>query len=321
MISYMISKFKKFILLISLIAMTLPVLAQQKNIEITLDNTEISLGASIRMDMVFDDAEDMPAPTMPEIKGLKISYLRSTDMISRMDGKIRRGRRHTYLIMPETTGVFTIGPFDFAYKGTEYVSKKIDIRITSGLSRPTELKPEIVSEEEFRAKENAFFIMASDKDRVYVNEPFQIAAALYYKDIQVSDIEYPVLVHKGLSTGEFKAPQASHKQIKGYDYRIITFKNTAFAIRPGDLKLGPAKISCSMYVADASRSTGLAADSSQKKVSLRLESTPRNIIVLPLPQGGKPESFKGAVGDFQLSLDVKPEGYIKTGCMSMNHSR
>jgi len=312
-ISYMISKFKKFILLILLIAITLPVLAQQKDIEITLDNTEISLGASIRMDMVFDDAEDMPEPTMPEIKGLKISYLRSTDMISRLDGKIRRGRRHTYLIMPETTGVFTIGPFDFVYNGTEYVSKKIGIRITSGLSRPTELKPETASEEEFRAKENAFFIMVSDKDRVYVNEPFQIAAALYYKDIQVTDIEYPALDHEGLSIDEFKSPQASRKQIKGYDYRIITFKNTAFAIRPGDLKLGPAKISCSMYAADASRSTGLAAGSSQKKASLRLESTPRNITVLPLPQGGKPESFKGAVGNFQLSLDVKPEGYIKTG--------
>jgi hypothetical protein len=309
----MLKLLKFFALIFLFLFFSLPAFAQQKEIDITLDNTEIFLGSSIRMDMVFYDAEGMPAPKIPEIDGLKISYLRSTDAISRIDGRTTRGRRHTYLIMPERPGTFAIGPLSFMHNDAEYVSKKIGIRIISGLSRPIDHKTETGSEEEFRAKENAFLIIASDKSTVYVNEIFQIAAALYYKDIQITDIEYPSLSHEGFSIGEFRAPQASRKQIKNYDYRVITFRNNVFAIRPGELKLGPAGIACSIHGHDASRPSIFTNGSAQKKIPIGLESTARAITALPLPHADKPKSFRGAVGDFKLNLDVNPEGYIKTG--------
>lgn len=79
----MISCIKNILVLIIVLACTtLPAFAQQKDIEVTLDNTEIPLSSSIRMDMVFDGAEDMPAPAIPDVNGLKISYLRSTDAVS-----------------------------------------------------------------------------------------------------------------------------------------------------------------------------------------------------------------------------------------------
>jgi hypothetical protein len=292
---------------------SLPAFARQKDIDVTLDNTEISLGSSIRMDMVFYDTEDMPVPTIPEVDGLKISYLRSTDVISRINNRTIRGKRHTYLIIPGRPGIFTIGPLSFMHNGVEYSLEKINISTISGLLRAEDHKTETENEEEFRAKENAFLIIASDKDTVYINEIFQIAAVLYYKDIQLSDITYPSLSHEGFSIGEFKSPQASRKQIKSYDYRIVTFTNSAFAIRPGDLTLGPARIACSMYRPDSSRPSSLASTGMQKKIPLGLESTARSVTVLSLPNLNKPESFRGAVGDFQLSLDVQPKGYIKTG--------
>jgi hypothetical protein len=309
----MVKTLQIFSLISLFLFFSLPAFAQQKEIDVTLDNTEISLGSSIRMDMVFYDAEGMPAPTIPGIDGLKISYLRSTDAISRIGSRTMRGKRHTYIIIPERPGTFKIGPLSFMYDDVEYKLKKIDILITSGSSRPADYRAETESEEEFRAKENAFLIIASDKDTIYVNEIFQIAAALYYKDLQITDIEYPSVSHEGFSMGQFKAPQASRKQIKGYDYRIITFTNSAFAIRPGDLKLGPAKISCSVYMPGTAGPSSAKSDGIQKNRPLGLESTARNITVLPLPHTDKPESFRGAVGDFQFSLDVQPKGYIKTG--------
>jgi hypothetical protein len=306
-------KLKLVFILVCLLLISSSALAGQKEIEVTFDKKEISLGSSIRMDMVFFDAVDMPVPEIPQITGLNISYLRSTDAISKVDGSIKRGKRYTYLIIPERPGIFSIGPLSFIHNGIEYVSDKLDIRINSGLSRITEDKTETASEEELKVKENAFLIIASDKDKVYVNEVFQIAAALYYRDVQITDIEYPKLNHEGFSISEFRSPQASRKQIKGYDYRIITFRNSAFAIRPGELYLGPAGISCSTYVQDLSRPSDSLSGNTQRKTTLNLESKARTITVLPFPQEGKPESFRGAVGDFQLSLDVEPSGFIKTG--------
>jgi hypothetical protein len=289
------------------------VIAAERDIELVLDNTEITLSASIRMDLVFYDAGNMPPPDIPAIDGLKISYLRSTDVISRIEGITQRGKRHTYLIMPDRLGSFKIGPFSFLYNNNLYKSKQVNISVISGLSKSTDPRDESVKEEEFRAKENIFLITAAGKERVYVNEFFPIAVALYYKDIQIVDIDYPVIEHEGFSMGEFAVPQASRKDIKGYDYRIITFRNNMFALRPGDLRLGPAKISCNVQSQESVKTPGLIDKGVQRKSSTQIESTVKNIIVLPLPQQGRPDSFRGAVGDFSLNLDIKPDGYIKAG--------
>jgi hypothetical protein len=289
------------------------VLAIEKSLEIVFDNTEITLSSSIRMDLVFYDSEDIPAPNIPDIQGLNISYLRSTDVISRIDGKTQKGKRHTYLIMPERVGVFEIGPINVSYGNIIYKSKQTEIRVISGLSRPAGYTADVIKEEEFRAKENVFLIATPERERVYVNELFQLTVALYYKDIQLTDIEYPVLEHEGFLMGEFTLPQASRKDVKGYNYRIITFRNNIFALRPGDLKLGPAKVSCNVLTSDSTRPAGMMESGAQRKSSLQPESSVRNITVLPLPQRERPGSFKGAVGDFDLSFDAKPEGYIETG--------
>jgi hypothetical protein len=304
---------KLYIVLFLFLIMNTTVYAMAQKAELVLDNTEITLSGSIRMDIVFSEAEGMPEPEIPDIDGLRISHLRSTDVISRDAGRVLHGKRHTYLIMPEKPGDFEIGPFDFYYNNTAYRTEKVEISVVSGLSKSSDSAVESVKEEEFRVQENAFLIIAATKEEVYVNEQFQIAVALYYRDLQLTDIEYPTLEHEGFSMGEFNPPQASRKNIKNYDYRIVTFRNSIFAVRPGELQLGPARISCSSFIANPRQLTGIADEGSQKKSLFNLESIAKDITVLPLPQDQRPKNFKGAVGDFSLKLDIEPEGYIEVG--------
>jgi len=317
---------------ILILCSSLNVSAEYKNIEIDVDKNKVPLSGSIRLDLTFDGVENMTAMELPDIDGFESSFLRSANIISKSDGALMRSTRHTYLLMPKKTGLFKIGPFKFDYDNKTYISKEIDVQILSGIPRMRE-EDEISAEEKFRSKENIFLVIEINKDKVYVNELFQLEAKLYFKDIQITDIKFPTIEQNGFLLGEFSAPSKSKKSLKGYSYNLVSFRTSIFATKPGDLILGPATISCN-YIPERSgiglkeavsriekySSSGIfgengssSGDSRKKKKPLQIESEAKSISVLPLPDAGKPDNFSGGVGDFDFKLSVSPKGDIKIG--------
>jgi len=282
------------------------------DLEIILDNKEVVLGSSIRMDLVFAEASG-PAPGMPDIKGLKITHLRSTDIITRSEGKTIYGKRYTYLIIPEHPGIFTIGPFDFTHENKSYTFQKTQIQAISSFSDIGNPKQESSKEAAFKAEDNVFLTLNVSADRVFVNEIFQVEALLYFKDAQLADIKYPYLKHEGFFIQEFKAPRKSRQNIKGFMYHTIAFNSSAFAIAAGEQRLGPARISYNMQISDPLASSDLFSKNAKKNIPLSSESTDKAITVIPIPEKGRPEGFKGAVGNFKMDFDIKPRDVVKAG--------
>jgi len=303
----MINKFI-IITLVLICAFCPKALAADKRLELSIDNKEISLSGSIRLDIIFPGLENAPEPKLPEIDGFKANYLRSYNMASKTESGMVRSTRHTYVLMPQETGLFQVGPFEFSAGGDRYISETLIVRVGSGIGLKDKGSGTASKEEEFYAKDNAFLLIATGKNRVYVNETFPVIAGLYYKDIHITDIEYPTVKHGGFSISEFLTPQASRKKIKGYDFRVVAFRSKAFATKPGELKLGPATIMCKMQTGSSSSLSG-----GFKTTSLQLDSTLKNIEVLPLPALRKPDNFSGAIGDFKFDVTVEPKGYVDVG--------
>lgn len=327
------NKFLFFFTLLLILNINIHVLAEDKSLEVNIDKDDIPLSGSIRLDLTFHGVKDMPAPGLPEIDGFKSTYLRSSNIISKSDGRILCSTRHTYVLMPNRSGLFKIGPFEFLHNGNRYISKQTTVRVLSGLPRLKEEEVEISAEERFRAKENAFLLIELDKDEVYVNELFPLYINLYYKDIWLTDIQYPTIQHEGFSLGEFRRPHKSRKSLKGYDYHVISFRNHIFATRPGELKLGPAILMCNLQIPKSKMGYKEAVESIKKYASkdmfrkdvlkeiherykkhpFRLESIAKHITAIALPEAGKPYDFSGAVGNFRFKTQAEPRGYIKIG--------
>jgi len=286
--------------------------AQDKEIELVFDSKNIPISSSIRLDMIFPDTQGMPAPELAEIDGLKITYLRSTNAASRASGILKHATKHTYVITPQQVGAFSIGPFNVHYNGIDYISSKADIRVGSGTLGIRPYKDENVNDEEARARDDIFLLMATDKRTVYTNQVFHIVVGLYYRDINLTDIQYPLLMHEGFSMDEFQAPQKSRKTIKGYNYSIITFRSSLFSLMSGDLKLGPATIAFNSQALSLTNATGLG-EKALRKHSLKLKSTIKEITVLPIPDDARPESFNDAIGNFDFDISIEPKGPVKVG--------
>lgn len=297
---------------VTLFFSTIATSAQDKEIELVLDSKNIPISGSIRLDMIFPDTQGMSAPELAEIDGLKITYLRSTNAASRASGMLKYATKHTYVITPQQVGVFSIGPFSVNYNGVDYISGKADIRVGSRILGVSPHKDENVNDEEARARDDIFLLMATDKKKVYINQVFHIVVGLYYRDISITDIQYPLLAHEGFSMDEFHAPQKSRKTIKGYNYNIITFRSSLFPLLSGDLKLGPATIAFNSQSQSPIDSPGLGEKAS-KKHSLKLKSTIKEIAVLPVPDDARPENFNGAIGNFDFNISIEPKGPVKVG--------
>jgi hypothetical protein len=286
---------------------------EKHDVEIILDSTEVVLGSSARMDLIFDDSAGMPAPEIPDVEGLKIPYLRSTDVISRTGGKASYRKRHTYLIIPERPGIFTIGPFDIVNGDNQHIFKETRISVISSLAGAGDPGQGLEKEERFVPEKNAFLLLTVSKDRLYVNEIFNITAAFCYRDPHIIDIKYPSLEHAGFSIGEFNTPRKSRQEIKGLAYHIITFNNSAFAIVQGDQEFGPARIAFNLKVQHPSSPVEALSDNRYRIIPQTRVSGKKDIMVLPIPEKGRPEGFKGAVGNFQMAIGLEPGSSVKAG--------
>jgi len=305
--------------------------AAQGEIALKIDRDEIPLSGSIRLDLTFYGVKDMPPPQLPAIEGFKPTHLRSSDAVSRIDGGIVHSTRHTYVLMPERSGAFNIGPFDILYDGQRYLSKEVGVTVLGGAAERLPKEPGLTAQERINAREQAFLLIETEKDEVYVNEILHVGMGLYYRDMMLTDIRRPSLEHEGFSIGEFIAPVKSKKTIKGNTYNLVTFRSSVFATRPGDLKLGPAVLNSNrMDISKAPSSKGSAASGAgaakygtsnilrdihqkYKKRPFRIESEAKDITALPLPADARPAGFNGAVGDFRFTLKLDPSGYVKTG--------
>ena len=166
------------------------------------------------------------------------------------------------------------------------------------------------------APASVFLKAEIDKDRVFKGE--QLVASYYlYQRVKVFNIDvnkYPVLggflredLEMPLITRQLLAERVS---VDGVPYdRYLLVRYAAYPLQEGKLKIDPMALKYSYYGAPA----GMDADSDDPFRSFFQQLAPRsgtthsdpiNIDVLPLPDAGRPSSFTGAVGDFEVTAAV-----------------
>jgi len=93
-------------------------------------------------------------------------------------------------------------------------------------------------------------------------------------------------------------------------YDVIELAKAIFPISSGKVTIGPAELRGDIIVHSRSRRNGFFddffGDPFGKRQPFILRSEPINLTIKPLPLKGRPEGFKGAVGDFRFDLTANP---------------
>ena len=306
--------------------------AQEERFEASLEINRVSVGNPLYLYLAFYGSQDVSMPEVPSVEGLRIKYVGPSTKMSVINGKASRSITHTYLVIPLKDGEFKIGPFFAGYRGKTYKADAVSLRVSDLPSRTTQPGPSAVPSPAVRgtqeaapyASDSIFLVMEVDKRQMYINESALVTIKVYVEDRGLKDIEYPSYSHEGFSTEEFAEPERSRETARGVRYNVLIFKQRLFGIKEGDYVLGPAKLRCKMVVRKRSSKRRSLFGSSifdddfftsrfgHDVYPIELESESIPVSILPFPKENRPLDFQGAVGDFDMDVNIRPAS-VKVG--------
>lgn len=292
--------------------------------EASLDAKRIAIGERAQLGLTFYGNQNIKPPELPNMDGLEVRYLGPSSMMTVINGRISTSITHMYSIVPLKVGKFTLGPFKFTYEGDNYTSNELILEVS-------EEKPSSRNDDEaavndditqkLNLSDRIFVVLRASRASAYINELIPVTVKLYVNALNVSDIQLPTFSQEGFSKIEFKEPKQYREEVSGLIYDVLEFKTNIFGTRPGDYRLGPAKIKCNIMVRKRTKRSS-ASDffdddpymdsffqgslSKYERHPVELKSQDIPLIISPLPTEGRPKNFSGAVGDYQFIYNVSP---------------
>lgn len=312
-------KFKIFTLIgLILFSTTNLALAKEIRFEASLDKDKVAIGEAAQLGLSFQGTQSMPAPDIGNIDGLEIRYTGPSTMMTVINGQVSSSVTHMYSVMPLKIGKFQIGPFSFTYKGNNYTSSMVFLEVSEEkvISKSKQAAP--TTTEKLNLEDRLYLTLEVEKMSAYVNELIPVKVKMYVNRLNVSDIQLPTFTQEGFSKVEFREPAQYRQELNGFIYDVLEFRTNIFGTRPGEYKLGPAKIKCNLVVRKRSPSPDDFFENDNpgpfyqdfftryERHPIELKSPDVQIIVLPLPAEGKPADFTGAVGDYQFIYNASP---------------
>jgi len=292
--------------------------------EASLDAKRIAIGERAQLGLTFFGNQNIKPPEIGNIDGLEMRYLGPSTMMTVINGRISTSITHMYSVMPLKTGKFTLGPFNFTYEGDNYTSNILTLEVSEDKPASRDDERAITEDdaaEKLNLSDRIFVVLRAAKTSAYVNELIPVTVKLYVNALNVSDIQLPTFSQEGFSKIEFKEPKQYREEMGGLLYDVLEFKTNIFGTRPGEYRLGPAKIKCNIMVRKKARSSsardffdddpymdsffqGPLAKYERHPAELKSDDMP--LIVSPLPAEGRPNDFSGAIGDYQFIYSASP---------------
>ena len=284
--------------------------------ETTADRTTVGVGERFQVYFTFKgESNEISGFRPPSFEGLRVlsGPNQSTNM-QIINGQVNSSITFSFILTPVSEGEFTIGQAEISYKDTKYRSNPLKINVVKGATSPKQQnQDDTISEDELR--KNVFIVASADKRNVYQGEQVTVTYKLYTK-LNISSPQISKLpTYNGFSQEEISTSNTINWQIEMYNgerYRSATIKKVAlFPTKSGELTVTPFELDVPVLVRKKRTSNDFFDDFFNDSFFGRTEtieftaiSNSIKINAEPLPQTNVPESFSGAVGDFNFKSEI-----------------
>ncbi len=176
-----------------------------------------------------------------------------------------------------------------------------------GDQQPDNLPPELAGK--------IMLSLKMEKAEAYPDETIGLSIKLSYHNLSLQDIQYPQFPRSGLSVGVFGDPVQNAEMINGSEYKTLEFKTSVSGRKTGHFRLGPAQLQFSLLL--PSRDAADAFFGGRKTSVVKVSSGEISLQINPFPAAGRPADFSGAVGNFDLAAEVRPNSVSTNDPLSL----
>ena len=284
--------------LILFLAFSSFVLSAQVNFEATVSKSKLALNERLRIDFVMNQNGDNFSP--PEFENFQIiGGPNQSIKTSYVNGERKFSKTYSYFLKPLKKGKLKINQASIEIDGEIYKSLQIEVLITDSVKQPSDSITQYYNDDDIELR------ALISKGSPYLNEPITVVYKLYYKaPINISDArETETPNFKDFWSQIIKIPQLKVKReiYKGQNYNVVEWRKVVlYPQKVGELEISPLSLNLVLDVPTDKRDFfgNVIYDQTSQIISTGM----RRIIVKDLPQLGKPDSFSGAVGNFEFDV-------------------
>ena len=218
---------------------------------------------------------------------------------SYVNGERKFSKTYSYFLKPLKKGKLKINQASIEIDGEIYKSLQIEVLITDSVQQPSDSITQYYNDDDIELR------ALISKGSPYLNEPITVVYKLYYKaPINISDArETETPNFKDFWSQIIKIPQLKVKReiYKGQNYNVVEWRKVVlYPQKVGELEISPLSLNLVLDVPTDKRDFfgNVIYDQTSQIISTGM----RRIIVKDLPQLGKPDSFSGAVGNFEFDV-------------------
>ncbi len=287
----------------------LPVLSAQQNAgdgtKVTglLHSRKIAVGEKGVYAIQVDNGTLDEAPRSIAAPGLTIVFQGQNSNLRIINGKSSNQTIYYYTISGDSEGTYTIPALTLKVRGEPHTTETADVVIFK--RKPGDITLD--------ASKPYFLRLTTPKTSLYVNQivPLELTAFVRGQG-SIYEIGAPDLKNENMVVQPFQRNVAQGSiAIDAYEYSTAKVQSAIYPIQPGEQVLQPATLRC-RFIDRSGRSGGGFRSLFTQTVTRSLQSNSLTFDVKPLPEEGKPATFSGAVGDFDMEISASPLK-LKTG--------
>ncbi|MFT4683438.1 MAG: hypothetical protein ACI8RP_000883 [Urechidicola sp.] len=297
--------FKKISILFFALFSIATVLAQEVELKTTVSKNKLGVSQRLRIEFMVNKqgADNFEAP---DFKNFKVVGGPSSSINqSWVNGKASYSQAYIYIIKPKRVGTFTIPSATIEYKGKKVTSNTVKVIVVSASE-----VPENPNDPSYIASQNVHLTTEISKGSPYVGEGIYVVYKLYFSEkVGLSDWRMnEVPQYNGFWNQDIEVPKIEAKNVEyqGKKYRSIILKKALLIPqKSGKLSIDPIDMDITVNVP-----TGRGdffGNAITRRVNYSTGSSKRNVNVKDLPILGKPESFTGAVGEYDFSVSASKD--------------
>jgi hypothetical protein len=280
----------------------------------TVNENKIADTDRLQVTFTFEgtDIKKLRNFTPPAFKDFRIfSGPNQSTSMQIINGVVSASLSYSYILLPNTTGTFTIGSASIEYDGGGYKTDPITVSVIKGTAKPKEENKQTVPDAEIA--QNLFIRTIVDKNRAYLGEQITVTYKLYTRlniAAQMSVSKLPQ--YQGFWAEEIEtSPNISFSTevIDGKQFSVGVLKRAAlFPTQSGILEVTPFELNVPVRIQRKRNPNNVWDDffgdpfGRGETIEYLAKSNTARIEVLQLPENGKPESFRGAVGNFDFNV-------------------
>jgi hypothetical protein len=294
-----------------LMAVALPVYAQNATFVATVDRSPVGLGEQFTLSLTLSGSAPGGGKNLqlPDLSKFRVmSGPNQSTSMQIINGAVSSSATYSFVLQPKEIGTFTIGPASIEEGGTVHKTQPISVQVVKGDPRAN--TPSTPTDQTVQLGDNLFLRAVVDRSHVMQGEQINLAFKLYTR---VSVVNYAVSKNPGM-TGFWNEDTETPKNItlttetiNGKSYRVGLIKRVAlFPTQAGVLDIGPMEVQATVqmpYGRSNDPFESFFRDPFGRNTTYNVSSEALRIKVDPLPSGA-PADFKGAVGQFAMSVAV-----------------